>query len=252
MRLTVLGSAASFADAGRACAGHLIRTHDVAVLFDCGNGVLSNLGRVMDPLELDAVFITHEHVDHFADVYALQAALRYAPDGPRPPMPLYMPPGLFQRMSAVLSERGRAELAEAFVVHEMVDGAEVGIGALRIVPRTVDHVDPTFALIATADGSVLCYTADTAPGEAVVAAARGADVLLAEATLPPAYQGKVAHMTAGEAAALAVEADVGVLVLSHLWPSVDRATAAREAREVFPGRVIVADELFDLTFPKEA
>ncbi|MDO9557551.1 MAG: MBL fold metallo-hydrolase [Coriobacteriia bacterium] len=249
MRLTVLGSAASFADAGRACSGHLIRSGETAVLFDCGNGVLSNLGKVMDPLALDAVFITHEHVDHFADVYALQAALRYAPDGPRPPMPLHVPPGLFERMGAVLSQRGRIELAEAFLVRELEEDRVIGIGDLTVIPHKVDHVEPTFALVAIDDGAMLCYTADTAPGDAVIAAAHDADVLLAEATLPPAYRGKVAHMTAGEAAELAVKADVRTLVLSHLWPTVDRAAAAREASEIFCGRVIVADELFDLTFP---
>ncbi len=249
MRLTVLGSAASYPDAGRACAGHLVRTDDAAVLLDCGNGVLSNLGKVMDPLELDAVFITHEHIDHFADIYALQSALRYAPDGPMPPMPLYMPAGLFSRMGAVLSERGRTELAEAFVVHEMVEGDTIVVGDLTVRPFEVRHVEPTYALVIMDEAGILCYTSDTAPDERVATAACGADVLLAEATLPAEYQGKVAHMTAGEAAELAVRADVRTLVLTHLWPSVDRAAAAHEAREIFNGRVIVADELFDLTFP---
>jgi ribonuclease BN (tRNA processing enzyme) len=252
MRLTVLGSAASYADAGRACSGYLIRSGETAVLFDCGNGVLSNLGKVMDPLALDAVFISHEHIDHFADVYALQAALRYAPDGPRPPMPLYLPTGLFERMGAVLSDRGRAELAEAFQVRELEDNATVAVGVLSVTPHEVDHVEPTFALMATDDVAVLCYTADTSQGEAVEAAAHGVDVLIADATLPPEYRGRAAHMTATEAAELAVRADVRTLVLSHLWPSVDRAAAAREAREIFHGRVIVADELFDMTFPEEA
>lgn len=249
MRLTVLGSAASFADAGRACSGHLVRSGDVAVLFDCGNGVLSNLGKLMDPLDLDAVFITHEHVDHFADLYALQAALRYAPDGPRPPLSLYAPPGLFERMGAVLSERGRREFAEAFSVCELEDGGAIGIGDLTVVPHEVDHVEPTFALVAIDDGAMLCYTADTAPGDAVNAVAHGVDVLLAEATLPPTHRGAAAHMTAAEAAELAVKANAHTLVLTHLWPAVDRTAAAQEAREIFHGRVIVADELFDLTFP---
>lgn len=249
MRLTVLGSAASFADAGRACAGHLIRTGEAAVLFDCGNGVLSNLGTVMDPLDLDAVFITHEHVDHFADVYSLQAALRYAPDGPRPPMPLYVPRSLFDRMGAVLSERGRREFAEAFVVHEMQAGVPLCIADLHVTPHEVDHVEPTFALVAHDAGARLCYTSDTSMGRRVSEAARGVDLLLAEATLPPVYRGRVPHMTACEAAELAASADARILVLTHLWPSVNREHAAAEAREVFHGRVIVADELFDLTFP---
>jgi len=252
VRLTVLGSAASYADAGRACAGYLVRTRDAAVLLDCGNGVLSNLGKVIDPLDLDAVFITHEHIDHFADVYTLQAALRYAPDGPRPPMPLYLPSGLFERMGSVLSEKGRQELAEAFTVHELEEGWVYTIGDLSVVPHTVDHVEPTFALQLLDGRSILCYTSDTLPGEAVLTAAEDADVLLADATLPDVFRGKAAHMTPREAGKLAAKAGVRTLVLTHLWPSIDRETAAIEAADEFSGRVIVADELLDLTFPEEA
>lgn len=243
MRLTVLGSAASYPDAGRACAGHLVTADGARVLMDCGNGVLANLGRVTDPTTLDAVFITHGHTDHFADLYALQAALRYAPAGALPPLPLYLPAGLFDRIASVLSVRGAQELAEAFEVRPLKEGEPVRVGGLCVTPRRVDHVDPTYALVAESDDLRLVYTSDTAYGAAALETARGAQVLLAEATLPPAYAGRAAHMTPAEAGDLAREADAGTLVLTHLWPTVDRAAAAREAGERFGGRVIVADEL---------
>lgn len=243
MRLTVLGSAASYPDAGRACSGHLVEAGATRVLFDCGNGVLSNLGRVMDPTHLDAVFVTHAHVDHFADVYALQAALRYAPDGPMPPLPLFVPEGLFERMGALLTDHGARELAEAFRVTELVAGVPIVIGDLAVTPVLVDHIEPTFALVADADGVRLCYTSDSAPGAAVLDAATGATALLAEATLPPPFVGRARHMTPAQAALLASEAGVATLVLTHLWPSVDRAEAVATARELFSGHAMVADEL---------
>lgn len=248
MKLTVLGSAASYPDAGRACAGYLVEAGGTRLLVDCGHGVLSNLGRVMDPARLDAVFITHAHVDHFADVYALQAALRYAPDGPLPRMPLYLPEGLFERMAALLTEHGAQQFAEAFGPVTLHDRVPVIIGGITVTPRAVDHIEPTFALVAEADGARLCYTSDTASGAAVTAAAAGADVLLAEATLPPAYENRARHMTPAQAAALAQESGARTLVLTHLWPTVDRAEAAGAARGGFGGRVIVADELdvFDI------
>lgn len=243
MRLTVLGSAASYPDAGRACAGYLVETDRTRVLFDCGHGVLSNLGRVMDPTRLDAVFISHAHVDHFADVYALQAALRYAPDGPLPRMPLHLPGGLFERMAALLTEHGAEQFPGAFGPVVLAEGVPVTVGDIAVTPRAVDHVEPTFALLAEADGARLCYTSDTATGPAVTGAAAGADVLLAEATLPPAYENRARHMTPAQAAALAQASGARTLVLTHLWPTVDRAGAAREARSHFGGHVIVADEL---------
>jgi len=213
------------------------------VLLDCGNGVISNLGRVLDPTHLSAVFITHSHIDHFADIYALQAALRYAPAGPMPPLPLFLPPGLFEQMGRVLTSHGAGELAEAYRVHELAPGVPASVGDLTLTPWPVDHVGTTFALRVDHGAATLCYTSDTRSGAAVLHAALGAGVLLADATLPPAYAGRAPHMTPAEAGALARDAGASTLVLTHLWPSVDRAAALAEAREVFGGRVMVADEM---------
>lgn len=243
MRLTFLGTAASYPDAGRACAGYLLQEGDTSVLFDCGNGVLGNLGRVMDPTNLDAVFVTHAHVDHFADVYALQAALRYSPHGPLPPLPLYLPEGLFESMGCILTEHGAGELAEAFRPHELADCSPVHVGPITVTPRLVPHIDPTFALCAEVNGARICYTSDTAPGIRAHEATRGAKLLLADATLPILYEDRAPHMTPAQAATLARDAGAETLVLTHLWPTVDRAGAASDAAAIFPGRVIVAEEL---------
>jgi len=243
MRLTFLGTAASYPDAGRACAGYLVQADDVSVLLDCGNGVLANLGCVMDPTHLDAVFITHAHVDHFADVYALQAALRYSPQGPLPPLPLYLPDGLFEHMGTILTEHGARELAEAFQAHELSDGESVQVGSMCITPHLVPHIDPTFALCADSGGTRMCYTSDTAPYVGVHDAIRGAQLLLADATLPVLYEDRAPHMTPAQAGTLARDAGVETLVLTHLWPTVDRAGAALDAAAIFHGRVIVAEEL---------
>lgn len=242
MRLTVLGSAASYPGPGRACAGYLVQTATTSVLLDCGNGVLANLGRVIDPVSLGGVIISHGHIDHFADVFALQAALRYAPTGPVAPLPLYLPAGLFARMEALLGEDGGRELREAFMVHEIAPDRRFAIGDLHVHPHPVDHAQAACAMVVEGDGARLCYTGDTKLGEAVREAARGVGTLLADATLPEEYAGRAPHMTPAEAGELAHDAGARTLVMTHLWPTVDRDRALDDARERFGGRVIVADE----------
>lgn len=249
MRLTVLGSSASYAGAGQACAGHLVEHEGTRVLMDCGNGVLANLARVSDPLLLDAVFITHGHVDHFADVYALQALLRYAPQGPAERMPLYLPVGLFERMGAILSERGRAELDEAFLVHVLNPSATYRIGNLQVQSLPVDHGDAAFALRVEGGGATLCYTSDTAPGDAVLRAARGCDMLLAEATMPEPYVDRAPHMSARQAGEIAREAGAASLVLVHIWPTNDRSVVSDEAARAYGGPVTVAAEFDTFDIP---
>jgi ribonuclease BN (tRNA processing enzyme) len=249
MQLTILGSSASFAPAGKACSGYLVEAEGTRVLFDCGNGVLANLASVMNPLELDAVFITHAHPDHFADIYSLQALIRYAPSGPAPQMPLFVPSGLFDRLKVLLSGRGAVELEEAFRVTTLAHGRAVKVGALEIAPMLVEHTEPTFGLRARCGAATFAYSADSAAGEWLAPLLADASLALVEATLPELYAGAAPHLTAAEAGAAARASGVQQLVLTHLWPTNDRSEALTEASEAFGAPVLLANEFdtFDVS-----
>jgi ribonuclease BN (tRNA processing enzyme) len=249
MRLTVLGAAASHAGAGQACAGHLVESGDTRVLLDCGNGVLANLYKVADPLSLDAIFVTHNHPDHYVDLYSMQSMLRYSPDGPATPLPLHMPQDLFSRMQLLLSDRGAHEFREAFEFHPLTHGEVVNVGSLAVTPYLVDHTEPTYALVVDEGSSRLCYTSDTAPGERVRFAATGAGLLLAEATLPERYAGASPHLTARQAGELAAESGAQELVLVHVWPTNDRDAMKVDATSVFGGTVTLASEFDGFDIP---
>lgn len=250
MRLTVLGAAASHAAAGQAGAGHLVQTSSTRILMDCGSGVLANVYRACDPHTIDAVFVTHNHPDHYVDLYSMQSMLRYAPGGPREAMRLFMPGDLFERMQRLLSARGAAEFREAFEVTVLAEATPVVVGDMRITPRLVEHTDPTFGLIVEADEVRLAYTSDTGCCERAAAMAVGADLLLAEATLPERYADLSPHLTARQAGELAHGAGAGELVLTHVWPTNDRDAMLREAMAAFDGPVHVATELDSYEIPR--
>jgi len=252
VRLTIVGSSASYASAGHACSGYLVEGGSARVLFDCGNGCLANLGRVLDPADLDAVFISHAHPDHFVDLYALQALLRYAPTGPVAPLPLYLPSGLYARMRCLLSGRGAQELDEAFQVNELADGVPVQIADLRVVPIRVEHTEPTFALRAEADGTTIAYTADSSPGGWLLKALSGASVAIAEATLPARFAGAAPHLTAEQAGSFAQAAGVERLVLTHVWPTNDLDATLAEASAAFGDEVHLAREFDTFDVPERS
>lgn len=251
MRLTVLGSGASYPGAGRACAGYLVQDGGARALLDCGNGCASNLARTVRPEDLDAVFVTHAHPDHFADLYALQAALRYAPDGPAPSVDLYAPGSVRDAMLAPLSDRGRAEMLEAFLGHQMNHGEPIEVGGLVVTPWRAAHSVETYALDVRGDRGRVFYTSDSALTDEMALRAAGADLLLADATLPEEYAGRAPHMTPREAGVLARRASAKTLVLTHLWPSIDRSVAAADAAREFDGRIIVAEEMLSIDLVEE-
>lgn len=103
-------------------------------------------------------------------------------------------------------------------------------------------------------GRKVVLSGDTAPSETVLEAARGAEVLVHEATFLDEERDRAretAHATALEAAELAREADVGLLALTHLSNRYFGPEVAREARTIFPDTVVPKDfDLIDVPFPE--
>ncbi len=87
-------------------------------------------------------------------------------------------------------------------------------------------------------GIKVAYTGDCAPGESTVLAAKGADLLIHEATYgsdheKEAFENK--HSTAAQAAAIAKKAGVKRLLLTHISGRYkETAQLEKEAREIFP------------------
>jgi ribonuclease Z len=108
-------------------------------------------------------------------------------------------------------------------------------------------VTPGQVLGAPRPGRTVVIAGDTAPSPTVLEVARGADVLVHEATFLADEQERAretAHSTALEVAELARAAEVGLLALTHLSNRYFGPEAAREARAVFPDTVVPRD--FDI------
>ncbi len=256
MLITVLGKSPSWQDAGGACSGYLIEAEGTRLLLDCGNGVFGKLRRVCDYVAVDAVVISHLHADHFLDLVPFSYALTYAPrqqpvpvdrwpgtDVPARPA-LHAPAGATETFRRVVGAWGNEDLVEkAFLLREY--GAEdvLEIGPLRVSFQLVDHFVETFAIDFGAGGSRFVFGADTGPTDELVEFARGADLLMVEATLPrPEREGPRGHLTPAEAGEHAARAGVGRLVLTHISDELDESWARREAAAAFGRPVAVARE----------
>lgn len=258
MRLTILGKSPAWQDAGGACSGYLLQEGDATVLLDCGNGVFGKLRQFVDYVDVDAVVVSHMHADHFVDVVPYSYALIHAPRQqpvPVPPWPgtdaparprLFLPPGGRQTIRTIVGAWGNEELVEqAFDVAEYAPEEGVEVGPLRFAFSQVPHFIEAFGVAVTsADGDGrLVFGADSRPSDEVVELARGADVLLIEATLPrPERTGVRGHLTAREAGEHGRRARVGRVVLTHISDELDHEQAREHAAEAFGGPVDVAAE----------
>jgi ribonuclease BN (tRNA processing enzyme) len=103
----------------------------------------------------------------------------------------------------------------------------------------VPHTPESVALSLTAPEGRLVYTGDTGPSSTLARWAAGADLLLAECSLP-ADMALDTHLTPEQAGELAREAGARRLVLTHFYPPVENSDPARVAGGRFGGPVTAA------------
>ncbi|MEX2210804.1 MAG: ribonuclease Z [Gaiellaceae bacterium] len=133
-------------------------------------------------------------------------------------------------------ERGALQRGEAVT---LVDGRAIAPDDVLGPPRP---------------GRKVVLAGDTAYSSAVVAAARGADLLVHEATFCEEERDRAAetsHSTAADAAQVALEAEVAVLAVTHLSPRYFGPDVAAEARAIFPETVVPRDfDVIEVPFPE--
>lgn len=250
MKLIVLGCSGSGPGPNSPASGYLIEAGDARLVMDLGNGTMSALHRHLDPWTLDGVLFSHLHPDHCADFTALAVYRRYHPfpayDPVQRPLPVFAPAEAPERFAAAYApsaaERAETDLTDVFRFHPLSDGASAEVAGTTVRAGAVDHLCEAYALRVEHGGRSLVYSGDTGPSAGLVELARGADVLLCEATWPHvtarwASPPPGVHLSGRQAGEHAAEAGVGRLLLTHVPSWFDGEPLLAEARAAFDGPV---------------
>ena len=246
MKLTVLGSGTALPHPRRASSAHWLDAPGGSLLLDISGPALHRMAEEgCDWASLDAVWVSHFHLDHCGGLAPFLFGTKYAPQTRerRKPLTVFGPRGT-EKLLRRFDEAGDYKLFKQpfpLEVREVAprDAFEVFDG-LRAETFSTPHTAESLAVrLAESGGASLVYTSDTGYTDSLASFARGADLLLMECSF---FRSKPVqtHLELEDAMKLARLSGARRVVLSHLYPEWDGVDIAAEARELWEGETVEA------------
>jgi ribonuclease Z len=299
LSVVFLGTGGAVPSARRSTASVLVSRGGERLMFDCGEGTQRQMQRSLGLVQVDEIYLTHFHADHFLGLPGLLKT--YDLTDREAPLTVYGPRGLRDLFKTLGRLIGRIGFGLELVELEEGDSMEIEGGEIQAFPvahsvsacgyalvederpgrfdleaakqlgvpegpafaalqrgETVDGAEgpvaPDQVMGETRPGRTVAITGDTGPSQTTVEVARGADLLVHDASFSEEELKRAAdtgHSTVGQAATVAREAEVKMLALVHISSRYHVGAVLDEARETFENTVAPRDfDVIEVPFPE--
>ena len=252
--ITMLGTSAAVPTPHRNLSSIAVRKDGDVYLLDCGEGTQRQMMKCgVSYMKVKAIFISHLHLDHWLGMLGLIETMNL--NGRQEQLTVYAPAGLsdfagkrqfvkfVELKEGALADFGEFSVSAFATKHsphsfgfsfqekerrrfyeekahaagvrgqlfsKIMKEGELKIGGKKVLLKNITYLQP---------GKKLVYTSDTAPCAAVAKAAKGADLLIHEATFSEEHEAEAKeanHSTAAQAAQIAKKAGAKKLLLTHI------------------------------------
>lgn len=274
MKLTLLGTGLPMPNPARKGPSQAITVGQTHLLIDCGPGAVHRLSEArLPPRDINHVFITHHHADHYLDLgYFILIRWLMGADAP---LWIYGPRGQRQMVETLLAlhdydfrnRLGVMAPGRALPRIEVVEfdaGLVVEINGVKVTAFVTPHLpeDQSFGFRFACSEKSIVISGDTAPSENVIRHAYKADILvhecvearkssLSNSAAFGSPEARLKHMAAIHTfpeflGGIARDAHVRTLVTTHMTP----ASVPTELRQIiardFLGEIVIGEDLMQL------
>jgi len=241
MELTVLGSGTAVPHPTRSSAGFWLQTGSGKLLLDLSAAAVQRMAQErLDWADLDAIWISHFHIDHTAGIAPFLFATRGAPETKerKKTLRIFGGPGLRDLVEAFDKiAKGKLLDKQPFPLEvieiepmekfQILDGVEA-------IAYSTPHTPDSHALHLRENDTTFVYTADTGFDEKLATFARRVDLLLIESSFVK-NKSTEKHLELAEAIHLIRRAEPGRAMLTHFYAEWDDVNFEEEVRKLSPG-----------------
>jgi len=248
MQLVVLGSGTSVFHPHRAAAGFWLQTENGSMLLDCGADTPHRMAKEnLDWLNLDAIWISHLHLDHCGGLAPFLFGMKHVPgiESRSKALKISGCEGVEKLLRSIDESHNYKLMRQRFPI-EIQEFSAGQRKSFELLPDLKAETFPTphrresLAIrLTNSSRKTVVYTSDTGFSEELAQFCRGADLLILECSF---YRDKAVatHLELAEAMRIAQIAEPRTLLLTHLYPEWDAVDLEAEASKLWSGQTIAA------------
>lgn len=247
MHLSIIGSGVAIPLPGKNASSYVLTTGETRLVLDFGAGALQGLVQLgIDYNEVETLFISHPHPDHYADLIPLLHACKLTR---KKKLLLLGFVGLHALAKHIEQLPGIQTDSFGLVCKEFMHKDTFQLHDLQLNFYTMKHGDIPALGIRICDnvGKIFAYTGDTGWSENLLELVDGVDYLLIECSYPNQLR-KTGHLTPGEIGEIVQQARVKNIILTHFYPEINPQTVLQQIQAQYQGNYIIGHEGLQIDF----
>ena len=246
--LIILGSGTGVPSLKRASPGLLLVSESSKILIDSGSGTLRRMLEVgITYQDIDLLLYTHTHPDHIADLVPILFACKYAENPRQRELQCLGGPGFFEYFEKLNTLYGLWIKPKSYqlTVQDMPQNP-INFHDVKISSKSLAHLPGSVGYrFELADRKSLVISGDTDYCQNIVDLSVEADLLVLECSFPDGKKVE-GHLTPSLAGRIGKESRCKKLLLTHLYPQCDQVDILSQCRQVFNGKIVIADDLMSI------